>query len=65
MRAEMKGTFAPDLAAFERLAEAALARLPAAFRAHLAGVAIRVEDCADDETLAAMGMEDPFELTGL
>ena len=65
MRAEMKGTFAPDLAAFERLAEAALARLPAAFRAHLDGVAIRVEDFADDETLAAMGMEDPFELTGL
>ncbi len=65
MPADMEGTFAPDLATFERLAEAALARLPAAFRAHLDGVAIRVEDFADDETLAAMGMDDPFELTGL
>ena len=32
----------------------------------LAGeVVIRVDDFADDETLAMMEMEDPFELTGL
>lgn len=58
-------TFAPDLAAIERLAEGALARLPEPFAAHLEGVVLRVEDFADDETLAAMGIEDPFDLTGL
>jgi len=58
-------TYAPDAAAIERLAEAAIARLPETFRRHLAGVVLRIEDYADDETLAALGIEDPFELTGL
>ena len=58
-------TYAPDAAAIERLAEAAIARLPAAFRKHLAGVVLRIEEYADDEVLAALGIEDPFELTGL
>jgi predicted Zn-dependent protease with MMP-like domain len=58
-------TYAPDAAAIERLAEAAIARLPAAFRRHLAGVVLRIEEYADDEVLAALGIEDPFELTGL
>ena len=49
----------------EELALAALARLPKAFRAHLDGVAVRIEDFADDATLAALGIEDPFELTGI
>lgn len=56
---------APSLARIEALAAEAFARLPAAVRAACAGVAIRVEDFADDETLAEMGIEDPFELTGL
>ncbi len=30
-----------------------------------AGLAIRVEDFADDEMLEDLGIEDPFELTGL
>ena len=58
-------TYAPDAAAIERLAEAAIARLPAAFRKHLANVVLRIEDYADDEVLAALGIDDPFELTGL
>lgn len=58
-------TFAPDLAAIERLAEQALARLPEPFASHLDGVVLRIEDFADDETLAQMGIEDPFDLTGL
>ena len=58
-------TFAPDAAAIERLAEAAIARLPAQFRAHLANIVLRVEDFADDVVLDEMGIEDPFELSGL
>ena len=58
-------TFAPDAAAIERLAEAAIARLPERFRRHLDDVVLRIEDFADDEVLAELGIEDPFELTGL
>ena len=56
---------APSLEEIETLALAALARLPDAFRVHLDGVAVLVEDFADEETLAAMGIADPFELTGI
>jgi predicted Zn-dependent protease with MMP-like domain len=58
-------TFAPDAAAIERLAEAAIARLPEKFRRHLANVVLRIEDYAEDEVLAELGIEDAFELTGL
>jgi len=58
-------TFAPDAAAIERLAEAAIARLPDTFRRHLANVVLRIEDYADDQVLDQLGIEDPFELTGL
>ena len=56
---------APSLAEIEALALAALARLPERFAAHLGGVAVLVEDFADPETLAALGIADPFELTGI
>lgn len=58
-------TLAPSAAAIERLAEAAIARLPERFRIHLANVVLRIEDFADDEVLEALGIEDPFELSGL
>jgi predicted Zn-dependent protease with MMP-like domain len=58
-------TYAPDAAAIERLAEAAIARLPERFRRHLTNVVLRIEDFADDEVLGALGIEDPFELSGL
>ena len=58
-------TYAPDAAEIERLAEAAIARLPAEFRRHLTKVVLRVEDFADDSVLDEMGIEDPFELSGL
>jgi len=58
-------TWAPDAAAIERLAEAAIARLPEQFRAHLANVVLRIEDFADEAVLDEMGIEDPFELSGL
>jgi len=58
-------TYAPDAAAIERLAEAAIAQLPESFRKHLANVVLRIEDLADDDVLDSLGIEDPFELTGL
>ena len=58
-------TFAPDAAAIERLAEAAIARLPEEFRRHLTNVVLRIEDYADDDVLEQLGIEDAFELTGL
>ncbi|HEX4846931.1 MAG TPA: metallopeptidase family protein [Novosphingobium sp.] len=56
---------APSLSEIEALARAALARLPEPFAAHLDGVLLAVEDFADEETLAALGIADPFELTGI
>ncbi len=60
-----QASHAPTIAQIEALALAALERLPAAFRAHLGDVVIRVEEFADDATLDEMGIEDPFDLTGL
>ncbi len=58
-------TFAPDAAEIERLAEAAIARLPEQFRIHLKGVVLRVEEFAADEVLESLAIEDPFDLSGL
>jgi predicted Zn-dependent protease with MMP-like domain len=58
-------TFAPDAAAIEALAEAAIARLPDQFRRHLTKVVLRIEEFADDAVLDQLGIEDPFELSGL
>ena len=49
----------------ERLAEEAIGRLPEAFRVHLDGVVLRIEEFGDEEVLAELGIEDPFELSGL
>ena len=56
---------APTPDEIEALALKALARLPSQFRAHLGDVVVRIEEFADEETLAALGIEDPFDLTGL
>ena len=56
---------APELDDIARLAQAAVAELPAAYRAAAAAVALRVEDFASDEMIAALDLHDPFELTGL
>ena len=50
---------------FEALVERALRRLPKAFKAKLANIAVVVEDWADDETLADVGIEPPDTLYGL
>ena len=55
----------PSPAEFEAIARAALAGLPAPFAPHVADVVLSVEEFADEETLAALSIADPFELTGL
>jgi len=56
---------APSLDDLEALAETAYRRLPEEFRQLCDGVVIKVEDFPDDETMAAMGCETPFDLLGL
>ena len=56
---------APSLDDFERLARRAFAALPAEVRRACADLALRVADFADDALLAEMGIEDPYDLTGL
>jgi acetylglutamate kinase len=55
----------PDLAAIEAMAERAMEIIPARLRGHLSGVSITVEELADDETLEDLGIESPWDLTGL
>lgn len=50
---------------FEALVEKALRKLPRTFRQRIANIAVVVEDWADDETLAEMGIEPPDTLYGL
>lgn len=59
------GRAAPDLDAIEMLARATLADLPAAFAVPAQGIVLRVADFAPEDLLEDMGVEDPFELTGL
>lgn len=65
MAQDWAGRAAPTLEEFEALARAAVAALPEPFCEAAAGVAVRVEDFAPDGMLDEMGLNDPFELTGL
>jgi predicted Zn-dependent protease with MMP-like domain len=56
---------APSLDDIAALAETAFERLPEAFRRLAGDVLFRVEDFASDDVLEQMGIEDPFDLTGL
>ncbi len=55
----------PSAAEIEAIARAALDRLPEPFARHVGNIVLVIDEFADEETLAEMGMEDPFELTGL
>jgi len=55
----------PSADAIEAHARATIARLPAQFAAHLGDVVLIVEDYADEETLASLGIEHPLDLTGV
>lgn len=56
---------APSITEMERVARAAFERIPRAFAEHLGDVVIQVQDFAEEELLADMGIESPFELTGV
>jgi len=56
---------APTLADFSELAKSAFDGLPAEFRAMCRNVVIHVAEFAADDVLVDLGIEDPFELTGL
>lgn len=59
------GDTAPGLEEIERLARDALARIPQHFASHLPGIILQVEDWPSPDLLDAMGIADPYELTGL
>lgn len=56
---------APSLADLDAMARAAFAGLPEPFRARCPDLVIAVEDLAEDAVLDDLGLDDPFELTGL
>lgn len=56
---------APTLDDIAAMARNALASLEEPFRTHAKAVAIKVEDFPDEETLEAMKIESPYDLTGL
>ena len=56
---------APSLQDFEALATDAWNKLPAEFRNMARDLLIRVEDFATDDVLDELGIEDPYDLTGL
>lgn len=61
----MSDRFAPDAAAIDALARAALDALPEIFRTRCGALALRVEEFPDDDLLDELGAEDPFEITGV
>ena len=56
---------APTLDDIGDLAERALGQIPARMRKLVADVVIRVEEFPDDEVVAEMALESPFDLLGL
>jgi predicted Zn-dependent protease with MMP-like domain len=65
MTTDPLATAAPSIEDFERLARGAFRALPPEVRRACAELVIRVADFAADDVLDEMGIEDPFELTGL
>ena len=55
----------PSVDEIEAIARVTLRALPEPFAQSLSDVVLLIEDFADDETLEAMEIEDPFDLTGV
>lgn len=55
----------PSLADIDTLARAALDVLPAELKKFTEGVIVQVEDFPDDEVVAEMELESPFDILGL
>ena len=56
---------APSADDIEAIARAALNALPEPFADSIGDIVLQVEEFADDRTLDSLGIEDPFDLTGL
>jgi predicted Zn-dependent protease with MMP-like domain len=65
MSRDWQSATAPTLAEFEAIAARAWDKIPAEFRTLAQDLIIRIEDFAPDDVLESLGIEDPFELTGL
>ncbi len=59
------GGLAPDADAIEAIARRVIAGLPAQFATHLGDIVFAIEEFADEETLTALGIEHPLDLSGL
>ena len=55
----------PSSDEIEAIARVTLRALPDPFAESLSDVVLLIEEFADDETLEAMEIEDPFDLTGI
>ena len=55
----------PSAEEIEAIARSVLKRLPEPFARSLGDVVLKVEDFADDAMLQEMGIDDPFDLSGL
>ena len=59
------GLVAPGIDDIEALARAALAALPAPFADWMRDVVLQVSDFPDDEVIAGMELDSPFDILGL
>jgi predicted Zn-dependent protease with MMP-like domain len=55
----------PSLADIDEIAQRVFAGLPAVLAERCQGLVIQVEDFPEDEVLAEMGIDSPFDLAGL
>lgn len=55
----------PSAEEIEAIARASLAGLPEPFATHLRDVVLQVDDVAEEELLAEMGIDHPLDLTGV
>jgi predicted Zn-dependent protease with MMP-like domain len=55
----------PSADEIEAIAREALKRLPDPFSRSIGDIVLLVQDFADEETLEQMGIEEPFDLSGL
>ena len=60
-----QGQIAPTAAEIDALARAAIARLPEPFGRLIDGVILRVDEFPEDAILNELGLDGPFDLTGL
>ncbi len=55
----------PSAEEIEAIARDAIERLPEPFAGHLSHVVLQIDEYADDDLLAEMGIDHPLDLTGV